>query len=488
MAVAISPKAWGEEFDLFSLREEPSRALFAEEGSYAVVQIVGPLTQHEGWWGDDYDDIRKRVAAALESSAPAVCLRIDSPGGDYTGCLELARDLRAMAAAAEKPLVAFTDGSALSAAYAIACSAAKIVATPSANVGSIGVWAPMVDMTARDSAMGIKWAIAASGVAKSDRNPHLPITEEAYARLKAQVELQAVLFFELVAEARSLSVEEVRALDGAEVFGRRADVAGLIDLQVNSWSAFLAEKDLLMPAPAAIKPGAAKASKYDEAYGLLKQAAEGEDEEAAKKAKKCLKAMEDGDKDEKGGEKEKAEAEAKKKAEAEEMEKKKDEEEKAKALAANNLALAHEVQTLKAKEADRARLELARADADKRVAILAKRPDLGPAALSALRYVPTDKLEEEVGKFARVTALPGAAAAAMTPEVTGGERLSSMRPARALSPQEQEVFDRTSPFARRMHVPRAAMIGNEFTMPARILTHAEAAARVAELEKEIGNL
>src|SRR6202012_3514314 len=117
------------------------------------------------------------------------------------------------------------------------------------------------------------------------------------------------------------------------------------DRLVNSWSAFLSEKDAPMPANTA-----PQASKYDEALGALKRCAEGDDDDA-KKAKKLLKAAEEEPSDE---EKEN-----------------------------------------KAKEAARAKADADRADADKRKAILGKRPDLSPAALSALSFVPTDKLEAE---------------------------------------------------------------------------------------------
>lgn len=473
---AIAPKCWGEEFD-FLVFEEPAKPLFTEQGSFAVVEIVGPLTHREGWWGDSYDAVRRRVQAALESKSPKVCLRLDSPGGDYQGVLELSRELRDMAAKAGKELVAFTDGQALSAAYAIACSCSSIVATESASVGSIGVWCPLYDVTAQDAMWGMKVAIVSSGTAKADRNPHVPMTDDSRARLQKDVDAQADLFFELVAGARGLTTAQVKALDGAEVFGRPGLAAGLSDRLVNSWSAFLSEKDAPMPANTA-----PQASKYDEALGALKRCAEGEDEDA-KKAKKLLKAAEDdGMSDDEKKKKEEDEKAAK--AAADEEEKKKKDEE-AKALAANNLALAHQVQDLTAKEAARTEADAKRAEADKRAAILAKRPDLSPAALSALSYVPTDKLEAEVAKFARVNASPGSAAAATVPGVSGGERLSSMDPIRPLSPEEQKVFDRTNPFARSTIAPRASVVGGELVMPRKILSQSEAAARMAELEKEM---
>lgn len=404
--VAISPKAWGEDFDalIFGGASEPE-PLFTAQGPYAVVEICGPLSQRAAFFSDSYEDIHRRAAAAFGSEASAVCLRIDSPGGDWCGALELARDLRAMAKAAGKRLVAFTDGQALSAGYALACAAETIVATESASVGSIGVWQALVDVTAQDAMMGVKVAIAASGAAKAERNPHAGITDEAFARMVAQVEEQASIFFEHVSVARTLPVSRVKALEGAELFGQRALAAGLTDRIVNSWSAFLSEKDTPMPS---------KASKYDEAYGLLKQAAEGEDEEAAKKAKKALKAMEDEGEEKKDDKEAKAKAEeeekAKKaKAEDEEKKKKDDEQAKAKALSdplpADTLALAAEVHAMKAERA-------AEKEEAERGTLLAKRPDFSAEIRATLAKASLEQLREAVEKWPRIGAPPIARGAA----------------------------------------------------------------------------
>lgn len=405
-AVAVPPRAWNEEFNVVFGRAKTEH-LFEEEGPYAVVEISGPLTQHAGWMGDSYDEIKDRVAAALDGNADAVCLRIDSPGGDWCGALELSRDLRAMAKKAGKRLVAFTDGMALSAGYAIACAAEEIVATESASVGSVGVWAPLIDLTAQDAMRGARVLVVASGTAKADRNPHVGITDEAYTRLQAQVDEQAEMFFELVAECRGLPVSKIRAIQGADVFGQRGVAAGLTDRLVNSWATFLNAEDSSM---------GAKASKYDEAYGLLKQAAEGDDEDAAKKAKKCLKAMEEEEPKEKKDEKE-----AKAKAESDE----KDKDAKAKADGGMDLA-----RRLHALESERA----AEKEETERNALLAKRPDFSPEVRATLAKAPLTQLREAVEKWPKIGSRLGEAAAASQSGGTRGRSLDET----ASGPRERD--------------------------------------------------
>lgn len=336
MPLAVDPQAWGNEFEvLVALAGQGPRPPFTEAGTYAVVDIQGPLYQHAKWPFDDYDQIRGRFVEALASSQPSVCLRFTNcPGGDFAGAIELSREMRALAKAAGKPVKAFTDSKALSAGMALACAADELVITPSAYVGSVGVWSMLQDQTALDRAMGLKVVVVASGERKTDGNPHVAISAEAVEALKGEIDSQNMLFFELVSEARSMGIAELQALKGQSVFGARAVSVGLASRVVGSWSEFLASQ------------AESQMSKFDEAMGAMKRAAEGDDEDA-KKAKKCLKSWEGGGEEDK--DKEKSEDEKKKdeepkaakakeedeakKAKASDEEKKKDEEPKARALA-----------------------------------------------------------------------------------------------------------------------------------------------------------
>src|SRR3954452_19641192 len=72
-----------------------------------------------------------------KSSAKAVIVRIDSPGGTTAGSEQLHEALKGVAAA--KPLVVVVDGLAASGGYIAAMSADHIVAQETSLVGSIGV-------------------------------------------------------------------------------------------------------------------------------------------------------------------------------------------------------------------------------------------------------------------------------------------------------------------------------------------------------------
>ncbi len=286
--VAAHPSAYGEEFAV-AMMGGPA---FAEVDGVAVVSISGPLEQHGGWLCDSYDNIRERFAAALASQCQTVALRINSPGGDFAGSIELSREMRSAAAAAGKRLVSFTDSQALSAGYILACAGETITITPSAFVGSIGVWAPIVDETASDRAQGLNVVIVASGARKVDSNPHVAITEDAVSAMQVQVDAMASLFFGLVEECRGMPSKAIIGLQGSQQFGSAAHTLHLADNIVNSWGDFLTSlKGVSLMAKSY---GATKQAYRD----ALAKVAEGDDEDA-KAAQKALAAFEKEDADEK---------------------------------------------------------------------------------------------------------------------------------------------------------------------------------------------
>ena len=103
----------------------------------AVTPIHGTLSNRPGWFSDDcYENLRATINSTVAGVAcNAIVLDFDSPGGEAARAMETSRFIRQ--AAAQKPIVAFVDGMACSAAYALACGAPDVVAAPSATLGSI---------------------------------------------------------------------------------------------------------------------------------------------------------------------------------------------------------------------------------------------------------------------------------------------------------------------------------------------------------------
>lgn len=232
--LALDPRA----VSAFFFDWEPSTPSYSLVGRTAVIGIDGPLSQRASWWLG-YDSIEQTFADALANHAvDSVVLSLDSPGGSVAGLFECVRRMREAAQTAGKPVVAYIDEQACSAAYALACVADEIVTPETGMLGSIGVIATARSYAEANRAEGMQVVVVTSGKQKADLHSDLPITEEAIGRLKDRVNMLASLFFERVTERRNISVESVRALEAGVLYGQQAVDAGLAD-RVGGYSAAL---------------------------------------------------------------------------------------------------------------------------------------------------------------------------------------------------------------------------------------------------------
>lgn len=475
--LALSRAAFGMSFD----RRDDNGLLDVRDG-IAIVSVRGPLMHHAHYWCDSYDAIKARVIEALSKSPRAIMLSIDSPGGLVSGCFDTAQEIRAAAAAAGVPLYAYVDGQALSAAYALACAASKIFAPKTASLGSIGVIEAMVDATKQDAAFGVAFKLIASGARKTDGNPHVAISDDAIAAVKRNVDTMAGVFFEHVAATRSVSPEEVRSLQAAILVG--ADAKPMLCDEIASLDqalAMIATPTTTAPPQAAgeaTMPSAnkaeakAKSKGYEEAIAALRKAAESDDPDEAKRAKRMLRAelAEDDGEEPDGDEtpKKKGESEGKKAEGSEEPPEKKDEGE-AKALASKALEQSSEaLATLKAQA--QAAVE------SERATLLASRPDFDAATKALLAKASIEDVRSYVKDHPR---RPMKAAATA---VVGGTRaegqLDSDHQDR-LSPEDARALDERMGLAAR--AATVHLQGNVQVLPT--MGRAQARSELERFEK-----
>lgn len=224
LAHEFAPSAFGGFYD----EGDRPRPYTLRDG-VAVVSIDGPLDTRADWWSDGYDAIAARVAMAFaDPKALAVLLAIDSPGGACAGNLDCAEQLRAMAEASGKPLVAHAGTMACSAAYALATAADTIVASRDALLGSIGVIATVYDRTAANEQRGLNVKVVRSGPLKADPHPDVALTDASVARVRQRVNALADAFAAHVA-ARRPQVGDPLALQGASLTAADAVTRGLAD-------------------------------------------------------------------------------------------------------------------------------------------------------------------------------------------------------------------------------------------------------------------
>lgn len=198
----------------------------------AIVPVEGTLVKRAFLFdcGSSYAGIRKDVQAALDDPrAGAILLKIDSPGGSVDGVQELEDFLTA--AAKLKPLYAFADGQATSAAYWLASTARKIAAPPTAQVGSIGVLSVHVDRSSLDEKVGVKRTFLTAGVYKAAGNDAAPLADTDRAYLQERLDQLYDLFLSAVQTNRKVSRDKAQAMAGGKVFlAGPAKEVGLIDM------------------------------------------------------------------------------------------------------------------------------------------------------------------------------------------------------------------------------------------------------------------
>jgi ClpP class serine protease len=431
-------------FDFFA---EPTSRASELIGDVEIVDVCGPIVQHDDYWCDSFDAILGRVVVACaRQETKAIVLRLDSPGGDAQGCIDCARAIESACAVAGKPLYAYVDGQACSAAYALACVAERIYIGTTSFAGSIGVVYCREDVSARLANAGVRVAVIASGARKADGNPSQPITDDELRAQRELVDAMAGALFEHVAEYRPLTVEAVTAFDAKVFAGKAAIVAGLADEQA-TLSALLAS----------IATGEIAMTAMEKARSALEEASKSDDADVAAQARKALAAMDEKDKpaaegddppaDDKDKEKDKPAAEGDDEPDGDEPEEKP--KEKAAARGINAVAFSAVTHALAQSEAKVRKLEAAQASRE-RTELIASRPDLPAELVATFERLELAEIKAIV-KAVPKAALPLKSAITTLPVPQG--KLPEGAGERRLPPEQQARLD-----ARMGLAPAKALI------------------------------
>lgn len=221
--------------DLYYGRVEQGVAILSLEGILAKRMNLMMLFSGGTSMELAANDFRQALAS---DEVKAILLEIDSPGGTVDGTEALA-DL-IYGARGIKPIVAFVNGLAASAAYWIASSADKILIEETGEAGSIGVVQIHYDYSRADEKAGVRRSLIYAGKYKTIGNNLEPLTREARDVLQEGVDYMYSIFVNTVARNRNVAVQQVLddMADGRLFIGRQAVEAGLVDDLGNLESAF----------------------------------------------------------------------------------------------------------------------------------------------------------------------------------------------------------------------------------------------------------
>lgn len=204
---------------------------FAETHSYGagttkVVRIwfTGVLTRQldGGWLGttDPVEDCLRQIRAARQDDeVAAILLEVDSPGGEVTAADEIHRELTLFKASrADRVLTVLVHDMAASGGYYISVPADRIIAQPTALIGSIGVLLQTLNVQGLSEKIGVTDTTIKSGKNKDMLNPFHPADPEQIALLQESIDAMHARFVDLVAEGRGLKKSDLKPLADGRIF------------------------------------------------------------------------------------------------------------------------------------------------------------------------------------------------------------------------------------------------------------------------------
>ena len=184
----------------------------------------------------DVNEISATVdAMAADPAVEKIAFNISSPGGTVTGVEELANKIRDL----KKPTMAYTDSEMASAAYWLGSQADRVVASPSATVGSVGVYMAIPDMSKLYESQGVRMVVIKSSGSplKGAGIEGTSLSDEQLADLQASVDGIHEDFKAAIRAKRKMVADS--ALRGQVFSGKQAAAQGLVTGLADSFSAAL---------------------------------------------------------------------------------------------------------------------------------------------------------------------------------------------------------------------------------------------------------
>jgi len=196
---------------------------------------------------------RELALAAMDDRCDEIVLSFNTPGGSVEGIPELASAIRA--AARTKVVTAMIEYQACSAGYWLASQADRVICSPSAEVGSIGVYSAHQDVSGAMAKAGVKNTYVSAGRYKTEGRPDAPLSKDATAWLQASVDRVYDQFVGAVAYGRNVPRAEVLKNygQGRSMNATAAKKAGLVDYIAASVDAVSLTRDLSQKQIAALQ-------------------------------------------------------------------------------------------------------------------------------------------------------------------------------------------------------------------------------------------
>lgn len=189
-------------------------------GQIEIIEINGTITKRGSSLSRAGSTIQLRKAIRQASNDPeisAIVLRVDSPGGTVAGVADLAAEINA--ANRQKPVIGFVEDFCASAGYWLISQCREVYANNrTAEIGSIGVYMGLYDVSRMAENDGIKAVVIRTSSLKGAGFPGEQITEEQQAVWQESVDSVQAEFTSAVQSGRNMTAEEVATVATGRVF------------------------------------------------------------------------------------------------------------------------------------------------------------------------------------------------------------------------------------------------------------------------------
>lgn len=192
-----------------------------ETPAIGIVEVNGVIVESE--------PIIKKLRMLEDNSAVVgIIVRINSPGGAVSPSQEIYSEILRLKR--QKPVFTSIGSTAASGGYYIAVASDKLFANPGSMIGSIGVIIQTFNIKGLLDKLGIEPQIIKAGENKDLGSVFRAMNQEEKDLLKNVVDDTHHQFIMAVAENRSMSFSEVKAIADGRIFtGNQAQQIGLID-------------------------------------------------------------------------------------------------------------------------------------------------------------------------------------------------------------------------------------------------------------------
>ncbi|AGY59701.1 signal peptide peptidase SppA [Gloeobacter kilaueensis] len=193
--------------------------------------------------------------AGRRDEIKAVVLRVDSPGGAGIGCDLVRREVEKLRA--KKPVIVSMGDSAASGGYWISMDATAIVAQPSTQTGSIGIWSVVPNLQKLYSNLALTPETFKRGAHADELIGLRPLSPSEAQGYDERLLFEYRRFVSLAAQGRHKPVADLEKIaQGRTWLGRRAQQLGLVDRLggLDTALALAADKAKLSPDSVTFEP------------------------------------------------------------------------------------------------------------------------------------------------------------------------------------------------------------------------------------------